>query len=142
MLDLSPDKLFMLAVVALVVLGPGRLPGAARSVGRVVGQMRAMSASLQTEMRDALADPEDAFSSALAEFHPGEVRRAVRRTITDVVAPFESGPGRRTTNETSAPAHVPPAATAADPFAGVIPVSSTEVTVPDRRPNPDDPSLN
>lgn len=90
MLDLSPDKLLMLAVVAVVVLGPNRLPGAARTLGRFIGQMRAMSASLQTEVRDALHDPEEAFTSALSEFRPGEVRRSIRRVVTDTLAPGDA----------------------------------------------------
>jgi sec-independent protein translocase protein TatB len=86
-LDLSPDKLLMLAVVALVVLGPNRLPSAARSVGRFFGQMRSMSASLQSEVREALHDPEDAFTSAVAEFRPAAVRRNLRQAVTDTLAP-------------------------------------------------------
>lgn len=95
MLDLSPDKLLMLAVVALVVLGPNRLPGAARTLGRLIGQMRAMTSSLQSEVRDALHDPEEAFGTALADFRPSEVRRTVRRAVTDTLAPFDavSSPG-------------------------------------------------
>lgn len=116
MLDLSPDKLMMLAVVALVVLGPNRLPQAARSMGRLLGQVRAMSSSLQSEVREALHDPEDAIGSALAEFRPGEfrpsqVRRTVRRAVTDTLAPAALLPSARTpqaTNPTSGPAGGPP----------------------------------
>jgi sec-independent protein translocase protein TatB len=87
-LDLSPDKLLMLAAVALVVLGPNRLPGAARSLGRFIGQLRAMSSTLQTEVRDALHDPEDAFKSTLADLRPSEVRRTVRRAVSETLAPL------------------------------------------------------
>lgn len=95
MLDLSPDKLLMLAVVALVVLGPNRLPGAARTLGRLVGQLRAMSGSLQEEVREALHEPHDAFTSALTDLHPAQVRRSVRRAVTDTLAPYSavSSPG-------------------------------------------------
>lgn len=145
MLDLSPDKLFMLAIVALVVLGPNRLPSAARTVGRFVGQLRSMSSSLQSEMRDALSEPEEAFTSALGDFRPGDVRRSVRRALTETIAPFESGFAPRTSNETARPTSPRPAV-AADPFAGVIPVGSEELARPaaasDGRPNPDDPGLN
>lgn len=126
MLDLSPDKLLMLAVVALVVLGPNRLPGAARTLGRFVGQMRAMSASLQTEVRDALHDPEDAFTSALSELRPTEVRRTVRRAVTDTLAPF---------NPASATAHP------VTPEATNLPSLPESTGVPGR-PVPDDPAFN
>lgn len=140
MLDLSPDKLLMLAVVALVVLGPNRLPGAARTVGRFVGQMRAMTSSLQTEVRDALHEPEEAFTSALADFRPSEVRRGVRQAVTDVFVP--------PTPSTSAPGAngvtVIGAAGAAGAAAGVggAPLGAPLATGWGGRPVPDDPGFN
>lgn len=139
MLDLSPDKLLMLAVVALVVLGPNRLPGAARTLGRFFGQMRAMSSSLQTEVRQALNEPEDAFTSALAEFRPSEVRRNVRRAVTDTLSPFgpASSPGPSTApSATNLPA--PSGSTA-------LPSTGAQAGPPagwDGRPVPDDPGFN
>lgn len=122
MLDLSPDKLLMLAVVALVVLGPNRLPGAARTLGRFIGQIRAMSSSLQDEVRDALHDPHDAFSSALTEFHPAQVRRSVRRAVAETLAPVDpsSSPGA-----TAAPVatNLPPG-----PSSAAVPVADAEVS--------------
>jgi sec-independent protein translocase protein TatB len=130
-LDLSPDKLFMLAMVALVVLGPNRLPGAARSVGRFVGQIRSMSSSLQSEVREALAEPEDAFTTALAGFRPGDMRGSVRRVVTDVIAPFDS-----------APSSVPPADEAVVPLVPPASDASPAAVAWEGRPSPDDPSLN
>ncbi|HWE57672.1 MAG TPA: twin-arginine translocase TatA/TatE family subunit [Acidimicrobiales bacterium] len=143
MLDLSPDKILMLAVVALVVLGPNRLPGAARTLGRLVSQLRAMSSSLQTEVRDALHDPEDAFSSALADFRPGdfrpgEVRRSVRRMVTDTIAPasaMSGSVGARAENlpTGSTPSALPPVGSE---IAGPVPIGWGG------RPTPDDPAFN
>lgn len=39
-MDVGFWELMMLAVLALLVFGPERLPGVARTVGRVVGQIR------------------------------------------------------------------------------------------------------
>lgn len=125
MLDLSPEKLLMLAVVALVVLGPERLPGAARTLGRFMGQLRSMSSSFQSEVREALHDPNDAFSGALNEFRasdfrPGEVRRSVRRAVVDVFTPPADG------------------AAAPTPSNGAVPGLPSAGT----RPVPDDPTFN
>ncbi len=140
MLDLSPDKLLMLAVVALVVLGPNRLPGAARTLGRFVGQMRSMSSSLQSEVREALHDPEDAFTSAIAEFRPSQVRRNVRRAVTDTLAPFTAA---------SAPGPSASPATSNLPLSSrsdALPADATPPAAPpagwDGRPVPDDPGFN
>ena len=125
MLDLSPEKLLMLAVVALVVLGPERLPAAARTLGRFLGQLRSMSSSFQSEVREALHDPNDALAGALNEFRPsdfrpGEVRRSVRKAVVDVFTPpAEGAPGTPPSNG-SGPAR-PPASS---------------------RPVPDDPTFN
>ncbi len=77
MLNLDPEKVLVIAMFALVVLGPHRLPGAARSVGRVVGQLRKMSGSFQSEVRDALAEPRQVLRHAVDEFGLDEVRSSV-----------------------------------------------------------------
>ena len=50
-------EILVILVVALLVLGPNRLPEAARQVGRVMAEMRRISAGFQAEMRDALQTP-------------------------------------------------------------------------------------
>lgn len=47
----------MILVVALLVLGPERLPEAARQVGRAMAEMRRMSSGFQAEIRDAMQTP-------------------------------------------------------------------------------------
>ncbi len=47
----------MVLVIALIVLGPSRLPDAARSLGRAVSEFRRVSSGLQAEVRDALSEP-------------------------------------------------------------------------------------
>ncbi|HET6916414.1 MAG TPA: twin-arginine translocase TatA/TatE family subunit [Acidimicrobiales bacterium] len=82
MLNFSPEKLFLVGVIALIVLGPHRLPHAARSAGRFVAQLRRMSASFQQEVREALADPADAVNSTVGEFRVPDLRRSVREAVT------------------------------------------------------------
>src|SRR5215472_8321581 len=115
----------MLAVVALVVLGPERLPAAARTLGRFLGQLRSMSSSFQTEVREALNDPHDAIAGALSEFRPsdfrpGEVRRTVRRAVVDTITAPAAGAAGAAAGGAATPGAVP----AAD------------------RPVPDDPAFN
>ena len=47
----------VLLLLALIVLGPERLPDAIRSFGRVYGQVRRMGDGFQAEMREALEEP-------------------------------------------------------------------------------------
>jgi Tat protein translocase TatB subunit len=129
-LDLSPEKIFVLGIVALVVLGPNRLPQAARTLGRMLAQLRSMSASLQTEMREALHEPNEAIGAAIAEFRPTQIRRSVRQAVTSTLLPPDqsaSGPGNQAVPGATA-SNLPPGAR---PAAFNLPAG-----------NPDDPALN
>lgn len=137
MLDLSPDKLLMLAVVALVVLGPNRLPGAARSLGRMVGQLRAMSSSLQSEVREALHDPEDALTSAVTEFRPAQLRRNVRKVVTETLSPLTPA-SAPTPSTVSVDSNLPPRSNST----GLPTAAAGPATGWDGRPVPDDPGFN
>ena len=50
-------EILVVLVVALVVLGPKRLPDAARQMGKAMAEFRRMSAGLQAEVRDVFNDP-------------------------------------------------------------------------------------
>lgn len=58
MFDIGFSELFMIAVVALVVLGPERLPKAARFAGLWVRRARAQWYSVKTELERELASEE------------------------------------------------------------------------------------
>lgn len=57
MFDIAPSELLLVAVVALLVIGPKDLPLALRSMGRWIGKMRRMSnhfrAGVETMIREA-----------------------------------------------------------------------------------------
>lgn len=57
MFNIGPAELLVVLVIALLVLGPNKLPDAARQVGRAIGEMRRLSSGFQAEMRDALKEP-------------------------------------------------------------------------------------
>ncbi|MDP9419597.1 MAG: Sec-independent protein translocase protein TatB [Actinomycetota bacterium] len=57
MLNIGPAELMVILVIALLVLGPNKLPDAARQVGRALGELRRLSSGFQAEMRDALREP-------------------------------------------------------------------------------------
>ncbi len=124
MLNLSPEKLLLLLVVALVVLGPNRLPQAARSLGRLVAGLRRMSAGVQSEVRDALAEPRDALQGAVGDLGLD----SVRKSLTEVVNPL---------SEVMKPSA--PASSGSTSPPGAAPVEAVATPLP---PPPDDPSLN
>ncbi len=54
MLNLGTPELLVILLVALIVLGPAKLPEAARKLGQAMNEFRRMSSGFQTELRDAL----------------------------------------------------------------------------------------
>src|ERR1700733_7318846 len=56
MFSLDPAKLMLIAVVALVVLGPDKLPAAARKISSLMKDLQKMRASLETEARKFTGD--------------------------------------------------------------------------------------
>jgi Tat protein translocase TatB subunit len=55
--SIGAPELLVILVVALIVLGPERLPDFARQVGRFVAEMRRIGAGFQAEVRDAMSVP-------------------------------------------------------------------------------------
>lgn len=56
MLNLDPAKVLVVLVVALVVLGPDKLPRAARQLGAAWNQLRRWRARLEDEVRGTFPD--------------------------------------------------------------------------------------
>lgn len=57
MFNVGTPELLVILLVALIVLGPNKLPDAARQVGKFMGEFRRMSSGFQNELRDAMQEP-------------------------------------------------------------------------------------
>ena len=129
----GPEKLILLFVIALIVLGPNRLPQAARTLGHLMGEFRRMSGSLQDEVKDALADPKDALTAAAGDLRDefGQLRTHLHGLTG----------GQDNSSTASALSGSPPAPS---PTPAPDPQRSTAVGggQPGLPPAPDDPSLN
>lgn len=67
MLDLSPEKLVALFAIGLVVLGPQRLPSAARSLATGLTRMRLLAHNLTEPIQSSLAEPRQAVQGLVNE---------------------------------------------------------------------------
>ncbi|MGI8492058.1 MAG: twin-arginine translocase TatA/TatE family subunit [Acidimicrobiales bacterium] len=123
MLNFSPEKLLLVGVLALVVLGPNRLPQAARTLARLLAELRRLSSSLQSEVQEVLAEPREVLSSAVGDLGIGDIRGGIRSTVRESIL----GP--------AAPAPVPPERTGTTTRPSSLSATGTP-------PVPDDPSLN
>ena len=93
MFNVGGMELVVIGLVALIVLGPDKLPGALRQLGQVVGELRRVSQGFQTDLREALDE---------AERDAERQRRAAEDA-----------------SRAAAPATNPPAGTAPDPGAAM-----------------------
>jgi sec-independent protein translocase protein TatB len=59
MFNVTGGELVIILLLALMVLGPQRLPQAARTIGKVMAQIRDVSSSFQRELKDAFDEVSD-----------------------------------------------------------------------------------
>lgn len=71
MLNLAPEKMLFVAFIAMVILGPEKLPEMARKFGRIMAELRRVSDGFQQELRQAMDDT--GAGPALREVLHGEV---------------------------------------------------------------------
>lgn len=70
MFDVGLSELVLLAVLALIIAGPERLPGIMRTLGRLAGRARATFAAVRTELEREIEREER--SARRADGKPGE----------------------------------------------------------------------
>src|SRR6202043_384733 len=58
MFDIGWSELVLIAVVALIFIGPKELPAVLRMVGQWMGKMRRMAAEFQGQFQDAMREAE------------------------------------------------------------------------------------
>ena len=56
MFNVGGGELLVILLLALIVLGPQKLPGAVRTAGRVMGEVRRISSGFQQELKTAFDD--------------------------------------------------------------------------------------
>ncbi len=105
MFNIGGGELLVIMLIALIVLGPQRLPDAARQIGKTMGDLRRLSSGFQNEMKSALdtADDPDRIAprrNVLAKEDPAAVGEATRADAappaTDQLPAAPAGPKRRT----------------------------------------------
>lgn len=62
-------EMMVIFVVALLVLGPSKLPEAGRQVGKALAELRKWSSGVQAELRDAMSVDENPSTSSAAPAH-------------------------------------------------------------------------
>jgi sec-independent protein translocase protein TatB len=109
MFDIGASELFLIAVVALVVLGPERLPKAARFAGLWIRRARAQWYSVRSELERELAAEELQRSLRESRETVRDIEADIRATDADMRREFEAmrKDVRRMDTDDEAPAGAP-----------------------------------
>lgn len=98
MFNLSGSEIVVILLLALIVLGPEKLPEAIRRFGRVYGELRRMSRGFQSEFKNAFDEPARELRET-AEM----TRQAVRQVIDPAVPDFRTQSAKAAGDQSPAP---------------------------------------
>jgi sec-independent protein translocase protein TatB len=124
MFDIGWSEFAVIAVVALIAIGPKELPGVLRMVGQWVAKARKMAGEFQGQFQEAMREAEmadlkksfDEVKEAATGFASGDVMTSLHRDVTSAfgadekpAAPTEaiSSPAETTSSPVEAPASEP-----------------------------------
>jgi sec-independent protein translocase protein TatB len=118
MFDIGWSELVVIAVVALIAIGPKELPGVLRMVGQWMGKARKMAAEFQGQFQEAMREAEmadlkksfDEVKEAATGFTGGNIMTSLQKDvgdalrIDDIDKPAVSATDTPVTSATDAPA--------------------------------------
>lgn len=84
MFGIGTSELVVILIVALVVLGPEKLPGIMRTVGRAVGEFRRMSSDVKSTLDNEMRRLDE--EERLKEMEAAR-RKAARRAAAEAAEP-------------------------------------------------------
>ena len=91
MFDIGWSELVVIAVVALIAIGPKELPGVLRMVGQWMGKARKMAAEFQGQFNEAMREAEmadlkksfDEVKEAATGFAGGNIMTSLQKDVSD-----------------------------------------------------------
>ena len=99
MFDIGWSEFVLIAVVALIAIGPKELPGVLRTVGQWMGKARKMAAEFQSQFQEAMREAEmadlkksfDEVREAASGFSKGNLLTSLHKDVTDSLR-IDDGP--------------------------------------------------
>src|ERR1019366_8157116 len=91
MFDIGWSELVVIAVVALIAIGPKELPGVLRMVGQWMGKARKMAAEFQGQFQEAMREAEmadlkksfDEVKEAASGFSGGNIMSSLQKDVSE-----------------------------------------------------------
>lgn len=124
MFDIGWTELLVIAVVAIIVIGPKDLPRALRAFGRWTGKMKGMAREFQNQFNEALREAElDGVKKQVNDLTSLDPMKSIKKTLTSTESDIRKGletPSATQVGKT-APTTAAPTAPAPVPTAEVKP---------------------
>ncbi|HLZ02269.1 MAG TPA: Sec-independent protein translocase protein TatB [Bradyrhizobium sp.] len=94
MFDIGWSEILLIAVVALIVIGPKELPGVLRMMGQWMGKARKMAAEFQGQFQEAMREAEmadlkqsfDEVREAASSFSKGSLITSLTKDVTEALS--------------------------------------------------------
>lgn len=93
---LTFDKLIIIAVIAVFLIGPDRLPGYAAQLARLVRSLRAMADGAKDRMREEMGPEFDEVDWKKLDPRQYDPRRIIREALLEDPAPVAGAPAAAT----------------------------------------------
>jgi sec-independent protein translocase protein TatB len=95
MFNIGGGEFVVIALIALIVLGPQRLPEAARQIGKTMGDLRRISSGFQNELKNAMEVADTAPNPAPARDVLAEEPAATPEPRPARRAPLKAAPAKK-----------------------------------------------
>ena len=107
MFEIGWSELVVIAIVALIAIGPKELPGVLRMVGQWMGKARRMAGEFQAQFQEAMREAEvadlkkqfDDVSQAASNLATGNLLTSTAKEVEDALSINTAGVGTPTTPE-------------------------------------------
>ncbi len=113
LLGVGLPELLMILLVALLVVGPQKLPEVAVQIARFIREFRAYTASMTRELTDALEDLEREVTETKTEFKDvkdewKDIGQGLHSSVSQITGSVRSAQQEARTGQTSPSAPLPP----------------------------------
>ena len=136
MFDIGWSELVVIAVVALIAIGPKELPGVLRMVGQWIGKARKMAGEFQGQFQEAMREAEmadikksfDEVKDAATGIASGNIMTSLQKDVSDSLQIDNIDKPKETSTETSAEIAAPDAQVDSLVETGATSASDTPMT--------------
>jgi sec-independent protein translocase protein TatB len=105
MIDFGFDKIALIGAVALIVIGPQKLPRVARTVGHLIGKAQRYVSDVKAEVNRSIELEELQKMKSQFETAASDIQNTVQREVSSVGQSFESSWSDATAGLESSAAH-------------------------------------